>query len=88
MLYLHKDIQIMTTLVAIVFIGIFFTLMSVRILLKKDGTFKGTCASQNPYLAKEPGAPCGYCGRTFDEYNKRECDNENNIVNNAMSSFK
>ena len=78
----------MTTLVAIVFIGIFFTLMSVRILLKKDGTFKGTCASQNPYLAKEPGAPCGYCGRTFDEYNKSECDNENNIVNNAISSFK
>ena len=88
MLSLYKDIQIMTTLVVIGFIAIFFTLMSVRVLLKKDGKFKGTCASQNPYLAKEPGAPCGFCGRTFDEEGNGECDKEDNVVHNVVSSFR
>ncbi len=88
MLSLHKDIHIMTTLIVIGFIAIFFMLMSVRILLKKDGKFKGTCASQNPFLVKEPGAPCGYCGRTSDEDGKGDCDNENNVVHNAVSSFR
>ena len=87
-LSLHKDIEIMTTLIVIVFIGLFFTLMSVRVLLKKDGKFKGTCASQNPYLAKEPGAPCGYCGRTFDEEGKSNCQKEDNIVHNVVSNFR
>jgi len=87
-LSLCKDIQIMTTLVVIGFIALFFMLMSVRILLKKDGKFKGTCASQNPFLAKEPGAPCGYCGRTSDEDDKGDCTKEDNIVHNVVSSFR
>ena len=29
----------------------------------KGGEFKGTCASQNPYLNTE-GEECGYCGKT------------------------
>jgi hypothetical protein len=79
----------MSTLIVIGFVGLFFTLLSVRILLKKDGQFKGTCASQNPYLAKEPGAPCGYCGRTFDEDGDRECGNdEKNMVTDVVSSFR
>ncbi len=88
MLPLYKDIQIMTTLVVIGFIALFFTLMSVRVLLKKDGKFKGTCASQNPYLQKEPGAPCGYCGRTSDEEGTSDCSQEGNAVNNVISSFR
>ncbi len=88
MLYLHKDIQIMTTLIVIGFIAIFFALMSVRILLKKDGKFKGTCASQNPYLQKEPGAPCGYCGRDFDKEGKSDCNKEENLVHDVVSSFR
>ena len=28
----------------------------------KDGEFKGTCASQNPFLNTE-GKECGYCGK-------------------------
>jgi len=87
-LSLYKDIQIMTTLVVIGFIALFFTLMSVRILLKKDGKFKGTCASQNPFLAKYPGAPCGYCGRTSDEDSDGDCGNKENIVQNVVSSFR
>lgn len=88
MLSLCKDIQIMTTLIVIGFIALFFTLMSVRLLLKKDGKFKGTCASQNPFLAKEPGKPCGYCGRKSDEDGNSECSNQDNIVSNVVSTFR
>ena len=87
-LSLCKDIQIMTTLIVIGFVAIFFVLMSVRVLLKKDGKFKGTCASQNPYLAKEPGAPCGYCGRTFNEDGNGQCQKEENIVHKVVSTFR
>ncbi len=55
-----------TVLLAIGFVALFFILMSVRLIFLKDGKFKGTCASQNPYLNKE-GATCGYCGRKVGE---------------------
>ena len=42
----------------------FFILMSVRLIFIKDGEFRGTCATQSPYLAKE-GITCGYCGKTL-----------------------
>lgn len=51
-------------LITIGFIGLFFILMSVRILLVKNGEFRGTCASQSPWLNKE-GVTCGYCGKTL-----------------------
>lgn len=37
-------------------------LFSVRVLLVKDGEFRGSCASNNPMLQKE-GVVCGVCGR-------------------------
>lgn len=43
-----------------------FAMFSVRLLLVKDGTFRGTCANNNPMLQKE-GATCGVCGRTAGE---------------------
>lgn len=43
--------------------GLFFALMSVRLLFIKDGEFRGTCATQSPFLAKE-GVVCGYCGKS------------------------
>jgi len=46
--------------------GLFFVLMSVRLLFMKNGEFRGTCASQSPFLAKE-GIVCGYCGKTVGE---------------------
>lgn len=46
--------------------GLFFLLMSVRLLFIKNGEFRGTCATQNPMLAKE-GITCGYCGKTLGE---------------------
>ena len=52
----------MTTLITIGFIAVFFLLMSVRLLFKKGGEFKGTCASQNPYLVKMGITCTGSCG--------------------------
>ena len=52
----------MTTLITIGFIALFFVLMSVRLLFKKGGEFKGTCASQNPYLVKMGITCTGSCG--------------------------
>lgn len=46
--------------------ALFFILMSVRLLFIKNGEFRGTCATQSPYLAKE-GITCGYCGKTLGE---------------------
>jgi hypothetical protein len=42
--------------------ALFFALMSVRLLFIKKGEFRGTCATQSPFLAKD-GIACGYCGK-------------------------
>ncbi|MEM9675928.1 MAG: hypothetical protein ACFB15_11845 [Cyclobacteriaceae bacterium] len=75
----------MTTLfLAIGFIALFFVLMSVRLIFLKDGEFKGTCASQSPFLNKE-GATCGYCGK---EVGKGEaCGNPDSEVNKVLAKF-
>lgn len=54
-----------TFLFAIGLIGLFFVLMSVRMLFLKNGNFRGTCASQSPWLKKE-GTNCNYCGKPVD----------------------
>lgn len=46
--------------------ALFFALMSVRLFFIKNGEFRGTCATQSPFLAKE-GMVCGYCGKTMGE---------------------
>jgi len=46
--------------------ALFFALMSVRLFMVKNGEFRGTCATQNPLLARE-GIVCGYCGKTVGE---------------------
>jgi hypothetical protein len=48
-----------------------FAGIGIKIILKKNGKFAGTCASQNPFLNKE-GETCGYCGKTAEEI----CPNE------------
>ncbi len=53
-------------LLTLVIFGAFFALMSVRLFFVKNGEFRGTCATQSPYLAKE-GITCGYCGKTLGE---------------------
>ncbi|MBS9774331.1 MAG: membrane or secreted protein [Tenacibaculum sp.] len=57
-----KLVLLTIVLLAISFIGI-----AIKIWMKKDGKFLGTCASQNPMLNKE-GKPCSFCGKTPDEF--------------------
>ncbi|MDH5397582.1 MAG: hypothetical protein OEX02_05520 [Cyclobacteriaceae bacterium] len=74
----------LTALVAIGFVGLFFVLMSVRLIFLKDGQFKGTCASQNPYLNKD-GVSCGYCGRKVGEGDN--CGNPESEVEKVIQKF-
>jgi hypothetical protein len=53
-------------LVTLGIFALFFLLMSVRLLFVKNGEFRGTCATQSPFLAKE-GITCGYCGKVVGE---------------------
>ncbi len=69
-------------LITIGLIGVFFILMSVRLLFVKNGEFKGTCASQSPFLNKE-GEACGFCGREPGE----KCANPDSEVNKVLSKF-
>ena len=58
--------------ISIILILIAVAGISIKILIKKDGEFAGTCASQNPLINKE-GEACGLCGATPEE----QCKNEN-----------
>ncbi len=73
-----------TVLLGIGFVALFFILMSVRLIFLKNGEFKGTCASQNPYLNKE-GATCGYCGKTVKTGDA--CANPDSEVNKVLAKF-
>lgn len=55
-----------TLSVVLVFFVLVFSGMAIRILLLKDGQFKGTCASQSPFLKSELGE-CSVCGKNVDE---------------------
>ena len=53
-------------LISIVLLGFCFAGIAIKILLKKNGEFAGTCASNNPLLNKE-GDSCSFCGARPDE---------------------
>ncbi|GAB2492204.1 hypothetical protein [Algoriphagus taiwanensis] len=74
-----------TVLITLGFIALFFVLMSVRLIFLKNGEFKGTCASQSPFLNKE-GATCGYCGKTVSA--DSTCGNPDNEVDKVLAKFK
>ena len=74
-----------TVLLAIGILALFFILMSVRLLFLKNGEFKGTCASQSPFLNKE-GETCGYCGKQVNPGDS--CANPESEVEKVLSKFK
>lgn len=51
---------------AILLLGIGFAGIAIKLILKKDGEFAGTCASNSPFLNEE-GKPCSLCGAMPDE---------------------
>lgn len=58
-------------LIVFVLMAVGFAGLAIKIWLKTDGKFDGTCSSQNPNLNPE-GEPCNFCGRTPDEYHTCE----------------
>ena len=52
-----------TYLIIFGIVALFFVLMSTRIIFKKGGEFRGTCASNNPALKNDVGE-CTMCGKT------------------------
>jgi len=53
-------------LIAIFLLALGVAGIAIKILVKKDGKFAGTCSSNNPLLQKE-GAVCGLCGAKPEE---------------------
>ncbi|MBL7964894.1 MAG: membrane or secreted protein [Flavobacteriales bacterium] len=53
--------MLMTVLLAVGLLALAFAGIAVKILMKKNGQFAGTCASNNPLVQRE-GGTCGYCG--------------------------
>jgi len=53
-------------LITIVLLGLGFAGIAIKLILKKEGKFAGTCASQSPFLNKE-GEACGYCGKSPED---------------------
>jgi hypothetical protein len=58
-------------LISVVLLGLAFAGIAIKIILKKDGKFAGTCASQSPFLNKEEEA-CSFCGKLPEE---QDCKN-------------
>ncbi|MDA1008960.1 MAG: membrane or secreted protein [Bacteroidetes bacterium] len=58
-------------LITIFMLAFVFAGIGIKLLLKKNGKFSGTCASQSPFLNKE-GESCGICGAKPEE----KCKNE------------
>ena len=58
-------------LITVIMMTFVFAAIAIKIIVKKDGKFAGTCASQSPFLNKK-NKPCGLCGKMPDE---AECKN-------------
>ena len=58
-------------LITIFMLAFVFAGVGIKILINKNGTFAGTCASQSPFLNNE-GESCSICGAKPEE----KCKNE------------
>ena len=61
----------MLVVFTILLLGLGIAGIAIKLIVKKDGKFAGTCASNNPLLNKD-GEACGFCGALPDE----QCKNE------------
>ena len=69
---------------AIALVGLGFAGIAIKILLKKNGEFSGTCASQSPFLNKE-GEACSLCGALPEE--KCKSDDQKQSDEKEFSPF-
>ncbi|MEJ6505747.1 MAG: membrane or secreted protein [Crocinitomicaceae bacterium] len=56
----------MVYLLPILLLSLAFGGIAIKILLKKDGEFAGTCASNNPMFQNDEGS-CSFCGAKPEE---------------------
>jgi rRNA maturation endonuclease Nob1 len=50
-----------TIMLSILLLGLGIAGIAIKLLVKKDGRFSGTCSSNNPLLQGD-GESCGICG--------------------------
>lgn len=55
-----------TIFLSILLLALAIAAIAIKILVKKDGRFSGTCSSNNPLL-QDDGEACGICGATPQE---------------------
>ena len=60
--FINKYILI---IISIIILSICICGIAIKILIKKNGEFSGTCASNNPLLNNNE--PCTYCGAKPNE---------------------
>jgi hypothetical protein len=53
-------------LISIVLVALAIAGIAIKILVKKNGKFAGTCSSNNPLFQKDGGS-CGLCGAKPEE---------------------
>ena len=63
---LYLPLFMTVVLLSIALIALAFAGIAIKILVKKDGKFSGTCSSNNPLLQNENGT-CGICGARPNE---------------------
>lgn len=55
-----------TIILSIVLLALAFAGIAIKILVKKNGRFSGTCSSNNPLIQNEEGT-CSICGAKPEE---------------------
>ncbi|MNS17615.1 hypothetical protein D3C72_492930 [compost metagenome] len=55
-----------TIIFSIFLLALAFTGIAIKILVKKNGRFSGTCSSNNPLIQNEEGT-CSICGAKSEE---------------------
>ena len=61
----------MLFVITFLLLGIAFAGIAIKIIVKKNGKFAGTCASASPFFNKS-NEPCGICGKLPDEAECKE----------------
>lgn len=64
MIFVNLDMTLV--FISIVLVALAVAGIAVKILVKKDGRFAGTCSSNNAFLQKEGGV-CAICGAKPEE---------------------
>ena len=62
--------EIAPILLSVALLALAFAGIAIKIIVKKDGEFAGTCASNNPMLQEE-GVTCSLCGASPQEQCKQ-----------------